>query len=78
MVDFTGLRFLYFGSRTSQEENYSEMYEEVKNEFNLERLGFEMDAANDSGALKDTSGFSATKAFQLCKKDLESSRDLKK
>lgn len=57
-------------------ENYSEMYEEVKNEFNLERLGFEMAAANDSGALKDTSGFSATKAVQLCQKDLESSRDL--
>lgn len=59
-------------------ENYSEMYEEVKNEFSLERLGFEMAAVNDSGALKDTSGFSATKAVQLCKKDLESSRDLKK
>lgn len=59
-------------------ESYPEMYEEVKNEFNLERRGFEIVAANDSGALKDASGFSATKAVRLCQKDLESSRDHQK
>lgn len=57
-------------------KEYPEMYEEVKNEFNLERQGFEMAAANDSDAPKATSGFSATAAVQLCKKDLESSRGL--
>ncbi len=57
-------------------KEYPEMYEEVRNEFNLERQGFEMAAANDSDAPKDTSGFSATAAVQLCKKDLESSRGL--
>lgn len=57
-------------------KEYPEMYEEVKNEFNLERHGFEMAAANDSDALKDTSGFSATEAVQLCQKGLESSKGL--
>ena len=57
-------------------KEYPEMYEEVKNEFNLERHGFEMAAANDSDALKDTSGFSATEAVQLCQKDLKSSKCL--
>jgi len=56
-------------------KEYPEMYEEVKKELNLERQGFEMAAANDSGAL-DTSGFSATEAVQLCQKGLESSKGL--
>jgi hypothetical protein len=52
-------------------EKYPEMYEEVKNEFNLERHGFEMAAANDSDAFRDTSGFSATETVQLCQKDFQ-------